>query len=60
MGFKQKHLEEAWKKSKQRCKEREKELKDIVKYVKVGLLLKISDNDRLLIFVWNTSVLLLY
>lgn len=37
MVFKQKHLEEAWKKSKLRCKEREKELKDIVKYVKVGL-----------------------
>ncbi|XP_059357147.1 tripartite motif-containing protein 16-like [Carassius carassius] len=30
----QKHLEEVWKKSKQRCKEREKELRDIVKYVK--------------------------
>lgn len=37
-GFQQKHLEEAWKKSKLRCKEREKELRDIVKYVKVGLL----------------------
>ncbi|XP_051557658.1 tripartite motif-containing protein 16 isoform X2 [Myxocyprinus asiaticus] len=31
---KQKHLEEVWRKSKQRCKEREKELRDIVKYIK--------------------------
>lgn len=33
---KQKQLEEAWKKSKQKCKDREKELRDIAKYIKVS------------------------
>ncbi|XP_067220347.1 tripartite motif-containing protein 16 [Chanodichthys erythropterus] len=46
---KQKHLEEAWKKSKQRCKEREKELKDIVKYVKRSAQAFEEDSEKIFI-----------
>ncbi|CAM4587325.1 unnamed protein product [Leuciscus chuanchicus] len=49
MGFKQKHLEEAWKKSKQRCKEREKELRDIVKYVKRSAQAFEEDSEKIFI-----------
>ncbi|XP_073704167.1 tripartite motif-containing protein 16-like [Garra rufa] len=43
----QKHLEEAWKKSKQRCKEREKELRDIVKYVKRSAQSVEDDSEKI-------------
>lgn len=43
----QKHLEEAWKKSKQRCKEREKELRDIVKYVKRSAQVVEDDSEKI-------------
>ncbi|XP_043120659.1 tripartite motif-containing protein 16 isoform X2 [Puntigrus tetrazona] len=43
----QKHLEEAWKKSKQRCKEREKELRDIVKYVKRSAQAVEEDSEKI-------------
>ncbi|XP_026135031.1 E3 ubiquitin/ISG15 ligase TRIM25-like isoform X1 [Carassius auratus] len=44
---KQKHLEEAWKKSKLRCKEREKELRDIVKYVKRSAQAVEDDSEKI-------------
>ncbi|XP_051557657.1 tripartite motif-containing protein 16 isoform X1 [Myxocyprinus asiaticus] len=44
---KQKHLEEVWRKSKQRCKEREKELRDIVKYIKRSAQVVEDDSEKI-------------
>nr|XP_055057346.1 tripartite motif-containing protein 16 [Misgurnus anguillicaudatus] len=44
---KQKQLEDAWKKSKQRCKDREKELRDIVKYIKRSSQAVEEDSEKI-------------
>ncbi|KAI7809956.1 putative tripartite motif-containing protein 16-like [Triplophysa rosa] len=46
---KQRRLEEAWKKSKQRCKDREKELRDIVKYIKRSSQAVEEDSEKIFV-----------
>ncbi|TRY55777.1 hypothetical protein DNTS_025633 [Danionella cerebrum] len=52
---KQKHLEEAWKKSRQRCKEREKELREIVKYIKRSTQTVQEDSDKVFLRLQRIS-----
>ncbi|XP_073787172.1 tripartite motif-containing protein 16 isoform X1 [Danio rerio] len=52
---KQKHLEEAWRKSKQRCREREKELRDIVKYIKRSAQAVEEDTEKIFTRLQRTT-----